>query len=90
MDLSERLALNSRHYGWCVVGVSYSLPKAAAGSVSYLHACTEYRCQSASSICAATCGRQVVMNVRILRVKVTAKISRGNLNLTANRRVFAL
>jgi hypothetical protein len=34
----------------------------------------EYRCQSASLICAVTCGRQVVMNVRILKVKVIAKI----------------
>ena len=72
------------------VGVSHSLPKPVAGSVSYLLACTEYRCQSTSLIYAVTCGRQVVLNVRILKVKATAKIPRGNLNLTANRRVLLL
>jgi len=35
---------------------------------------SEYLCQSPSLICAVMCGRQVVMNVGILKVKVTAKI----------------
>ena len=40
---------------------------------------------------AVTCERQFgVINVRILNVKLTAKIPRGNLNLTANPGVFVL